>query len=206
MDPLLSELAEEARRLASLGLMACTGGNLSVRLPGTPPRTAVSASGLDKGRMRAEDFLLVDGAGIAVPPETRKPSDETLLHLALYGATNAAAICHGHPPHAVALSLGVGDHIAVTAIEMQKAFAGTKTHQCVRRMPVIDNSQDMVELSARALAARDADVPAVIVRGHGVYAWGRSIAEAGRHLETVEWLCRVLCIARSAGIALDRQA
>jgi ribulose-5-phosphate 4-epimerase/fuculose-1-phosphate aldolase len=35
----------------------------------------------------------------------------------------------------------------------------------------------------------------VIVRGHGVYAWGRTAAEAGRHLETVEWLCRLRLLA-----------
>ena len=49
MHPLLIELADEARRLAALGLMACTGGNLSIRLPGEPDRVAVSAFGLDKG-------------------------------------------------------------------------------------------------------------------------------------------------------------
>lgn len=197
MHPLLIELADEARRLAALGLMACTGGNLSIRLPGEPDRVAVSASGLDKGRIGPQDFLLVDASGRAIPPETRKPSDETALHLAVFGETGATCICHGHPPHAVALSLTAGTAIEVSQIEMQKAFAGTTTHACVRRLPVIDNSQDMAELSARALAARDPDVPAVIVRGHGVYAWGRSVAEAGRHLETVEWLCRVLVIARS---------
>jgi len=196
MHPLLTELADEARRLAGLGLMACTGGNLSVRLPGNPEQIAVSASGLDKGRMGPGDFILVDANGRPIPPDTRKPSDETALHLAVYGATGAHAVCHGHPLHAVALSLDAGDAIEVSGIEMQKAFAGTTTHQCVRRMPVIDNSQDMAELSARAIAARNPEVPAVIVRGHGVYAWGRTIAEAGRHLETVEWLCRVMAIAR----------
>jgi methylthioribulose-1-phosphate dehydratase len=201
MHAQLTELAEEARRLAALGLMACTGGNLSVRLDG-PPRIAVSASGLDKGRMTAADFLLVDPAGLPLPPEKRRPSDETALHLAVYRATGATCVCHGHPPHAVALSLDAGDGIALYGIEMQKAFFGTKTHLCSRRLPVVDNSQDMAELSARTVAARDPDVPAMIVRGHGVYAWGRSIAEAGRHLETVEWLCRVVYLARTAGVRL----
>jgi methylthioribulose-1-phosphate dehydratase len=202
MHSLFVDLAEEARRLASLGLMACTGGNLSVRLPGDPPRFGISVSGLDKSRLEAKDVMVIDPHGVPLPPELRKPSDETLLHLAIYRRTEAGCVCHSHPPHAVALSLAADDAIVVSGIEMQKAFAGCKTHDCSRRLPVIDNSQDMAELSARALAAYNPEVPAVIVRGHGVYAWGRTVSEAGRHLETVEWLCRVLCIARSAGICL----
>lgn len=202
MHLLLTELAAESRRLAALGLMACTGGNLSVRIPGSPTRIAVSASGLDKGRLREEDFILVQEDGRPADGDQRKPSDETALHLALYRATGCACVCHGHPLHAVALSLAPGPAIRIEGIEMQKAFAGTRTHACARALPIIDNSQDMAELSARALSAIDRDVPAVVVRGHGVYAWGRSVPEAGRHLETVEWLCHVVWLARTAGIAL----
>lgn len=197
----LTALADEARRLAGLGLMACTGGNLSARLPGEPLQVAVSVSGVDKGTLRPADFLVVDGDGRPVPPEARKPSDETLLHIALYRATGCGAVCHGHPAHAVALSLGGGDRLAFRGIEMQKAFAGTTTHDCERALPVVENSQDMHELSQRVLASRDPHVPAVLVRGHGVYAWGRNAAEAGRHLETVEWLAHVLWLCRGAGIA-----
>lgn len=201
--PLLTELAAEARRLAALGFMACTGGNLSVRMPDAGT-VAVSVSGIDKGRLQAGDFLLVGDDGRPRPGETRKPSDETGLHLALYAATGCGAVCHGHPPHAVALSFAAGDAVVFTGIEMQKAFAGTTTHDCARRLPVIDNSQDMAVLARHALAARDPAVPAVLVRGHGVYAWGRTIAEAGRHLETVDWLCSIVLLCRGAGIALPR--
>jgi methylthioribulose-1-phosphate dehydratase len=54
------------------------------------------------------------------------------------------------------------------------------------------------------LAARQLPVPAVIVRGHGVYAWGGSIREASRHLETVEWLSRILWLCRVGGIAVPK--
>jgi len=54
-------------------------------------------------------------------------------------------------------------------------------------------------LAQRAVAARVAEVPAVLVRGHGVYAWGRTSTEAARHLETVEWLCRVTYLRRALG-------
>ena len=195
-NPLLTEIALEAQRLAALGFMACTGGNLSVRVPDPTLTVAISVSGVDKGRLTASDFLLVGADGRPRPGETRKPSDETVLHVRLYEATGCGAVCHGHPTYAVVLSLSAKDHVRFHGIEMQKAFAGTTTHDCERLLPVVDNDQDMNRLSERVLAARRPDVPAVLVRGHGVYAWGRTAKEASRHLETVEWLCRVVYLAR----------
>jgi methylthioribulose-1-phosphate dehydratase len=196
-DP-LADLAAEGRRLAGLGFMACTAGNLSTRLPsGT---VAMSPSGVDKGSLVPADFILLGEDGRPQPPDTRKPSDETALHLSLYGRVSCGAVCHGHPPHAVALSLGAASAIRVHGIEMEKAFAGIPTHERELLLPVIENSQDMAELSRHALAALRPDVPAVLVRGHGVYAWGKSPKEAARHLETVEWLCRLLWLCRAARI------
>ncbi len=197
---LRAETAAEARRLAGLGFLACTAGNLSARLPdGT---IAMSASGMDKGQLTAEDFILLSEDGRPLLEDKRKPSDETGLHLALYRALGCVAVCHGHPPHAVALSLAPGTSLRCSGIEMQKAFAGIATHEREVLLPVVDNSQDMAVLARLALAAVRPEVPALVVRGHGVYAWGRSPREASRHLETVEWLCRVLWLCRVSGIAL----
>jgi methylthioribulose-1-phosphate dehydratase len=164
-----------------------------VRLSATdaPLVVAMSPSGQDKSTLFPEAFIRVGADGRPFAPDVRKPSDETALHLSLYELTEVGAVCHGHPPHAVALSLDHDHVITVRGIEMQKAFAGTTTHACERRLPIIENSQDMTDLIRDLAIHRVPEVPAVIVRGHGVYAWGRSPAEAGRHLETVEWLCRI---------------
>ena len=93
-SPLLSELALEAQRLAGLGFMACTGGNLSVRLPDPEFTVAVSVSGVDKGRLTAADFLLVGADAKPKPGETRKPSDETALNLLRKDATSWSNSAH----------------------------------------------------------------------------------------------------------------
>jgi methylthioribulose-1-phosphate dehydratase len=196
----LAELAAETRRLAALGFMACTGGNVSVRLAErTGLVAAISRSGIDKSRITESDFIAVDHDAKPIPPDSRKPSDETLLHMRIYDAFGCGGICHGHPPHAVALSLAGGDSVRFRSIEMQKAFAGVTDPERELLLPIVENSQDMVELSRRVVAARNAEVPAVLVRGHGVYAWGRSSGEAGRHLETCEWLCRIVVLGRAMG-------
>ena len=201
MSDLLIALSAETKRIADLGFMACTAGNSSVLLAREPQLVvAMSPSGHDKTKLVPESFIRVGGDGKPFAPDVRKPSDETLLHVALYKSVGCGAVLHGHPPHAVALSLDADDYVLFRGIEMQKALAGTTTHECTRRLPVVENSQDMGVLAAATLAARDADVPAVLVRGHGVYAWGRTPAEAARHLETVEWLCRILLLTRASGV------
>ncbi len=199
-DQLLSQLSAEAGRLAGLGFMACTAGNVSVLLERDPLVAAMSPSGVDKGQLKPADFIRIGVDAKPLPPDARKPSDEALLHMRIYQATGCQAVCHGHLPHATALSMGSGNELVSRGIEMQKAFAGTTTHVGERRIPIVENSQDMEELAGFVIAARQSAVPAVIVRGHGVYAWGASIREAGRHLETVEWLARTLWLQRVAGL------
>lgn len=201
-DQILSQLAAEAARLAGLGFMACTAGNVSVLIERDSWVAAMSPSGVDKGQLKPADFIRIGGDAKPIPPDNRKPSDEALLHMRLYQATGCQAVCHGHPAHATVLSMGGERELVSRGIEMQKAFAGTTTHVGECRIPIVENSQDMEELAAFVLAARVATVPAVVVRGHGVYAWGGTIREAGRHLETVEWLARMLWMCRANGIAL----
>jgi methylthioribulose-1-phosphate dehydratase len=204
-DPLLL-LAHETKRIADLGFMACTAGNSSVLVQREPLLIAMSPSGVDKTSMTLESFIAVGADGKPQGGDGRKPSDETLLHIALYQHSGCGAVMHGHPVHAVALSLDAEAVVAFRGIEMQKAFSGTMTHDCTRRLAVIDNSQDMGELAARAVAALaiatndESWVPALLVRGHGVYAWGRTPSAAARHLEAVEWLSRVSLLSRSAGV------
>jgi methylthioribulose-1-phosphate dehydratase len=200
MPDLLESLAAETKRIADLGFMACTAGNSSVLLAAEPLTVAMSQSGVDKTKLTAQHFIRIGGDGRPLAGDPRKPSDETNLHIALYRGVGCGAVLHGHPPHAVALSLDAEAVISFRGIEMQKAFAGTTTHACTRSLPVIENSQDMAELSAAALARRDEHVPAILVRGHGVYAWGRTPVEASRHLETVEWLCRIVLLARAGAV------
>jgi methylthioribulose-1-phosphate dehydratase len=200
-DQILSQLAAEASRLSGLGFLACTAGNVSCLLGSNPFMVGMSPSGVDKGQLKSTDFIRIDGNARPMPPDQRKPSDEALLHVRIYQAVGCQAVCHGHPAHAVAMSMAAGPNLVVSGIEMQKAFAGISTHEGEQRIPIVENSQDMEELSIRVMAARHPQIPAVLVRGHGVYAWGNSVKEASRHLETVEWLARIVWLCRTAGIS-----
>lgn len=201
-DIILNQLALEAARLSQLGYMGCTAGNVSSILSTNPFVVAMSPSGVNKGELKSANFIRIDHEARAIAPDQRKPSDEALLHVRIYQAVGSQSVCHGHPPYAVAMSMAAGPNFRIAGVEMQKAFAGTSTHTGACLIPIVDNSQDMEELAERVMAARNQHIPAVLVRGHGVYAWGNSVKEAGRHLETVEWLARLSWMCRTAGINL----
>ena len=83
---------------------------------------------------------------------------------------------------------------------MLKGLEGITTHDTVIDVPVFRNSQDMVELSHHieehfshsALVPSQAKHPhGFLLSGHGLYTWGRTLAEARRHIEIFEFLFEV---------------
>jgi methylthioribulose-1-phosphate dehydratase len=89
------------------------------------------------------------------------------------------------------------DGVEIRDLEMLKGI-GHPAHDAVVRIPVIQNHQDMAVEAARfdevyrTPTDEVPEVPALIVAGHGMYAWGGSISAARRHLEVGEWLLRYL--------------
>jgi methylthioribulose-1-phosphate dehydratase len=76
--------------------------------------------------------------------------------------------------------------------EIQKGFQGQTTHDAEIYVPILENSQDMVEFSAWMHKEKaEFSNHCFIIRNHGAYAWGRNLFEAKRHLETLEYLLQV---------------
>lgn len=177
------------RWLDSKGWAPATAGNYSMRLD--DGSFAVTVSGRHKGRLTEDDVMRVDAAGSSL--DGRKPSAETALHMAVYrDFPDAGAVLHSHSPQAVGLSRAFPAATGWTLAqhEMLKVYPGIPTHDTSRTLPIVDNSQDMTEIEA-AIVPRllDADaLPAYLIRGHGLYGWGRDMAEAERVIEATEWL------------------
>ena len=67
-------------------------------------------------------------------------------------------------------------------------FEGQETHRARLALPVFDNDQDIARLAA-AIAPRLASrVLGYLIRGHGVYVWGRTMDVALARLEGLEFL------------------
>jgi methylthioribulose-1-phosphate dehydratase len=183
-------IVETARELASLGWTPATSSNFSVRVDAD--HVAITISGRDKGRLSRDDIMLIDLHGHPVGTDAR-PSAETALHTQLYRRwSHTGAVLHTHSrTQSVASRLFAADGaVRLQGWELQKAITGYGTHESVLEIPVFANTQHMPELVAQVDAWLDAGKPlhAYLIDGHGIYAWGRDMAEAHRHLEALEFL------------------
>ena len=184
-DEIITNVAE----LARLGWTPATSSNFSTRLD--ERHAAITVSGRDKGRLTRGDIMVVDFDGQAVG-STHRPSAETLLHTQLYRRfPGVGCILHTHSRQqtvASRLFAGVG-HVRLQGYELLKAFHGNETHETSIDVPVLPNSQHMPTLAAQVDALLDkGPMWGYLIDGHGLYAWGRDMAQARRHLEAFDFL------------------
>jgi methylthioribulose-1-phosphate dehydratase len=175
-----------------------TSSNYSVVLSREPLLLLLTASGKDKRRLGPGDFVVVDGDGKAVEPATQKPSAETMLHVAIARQTDARSVLHTHSVWGTVLSdlHAPAGGFAVEGYEMLKGLSGVTTHEHRQWVEVFDNTQDIPELAQRVRQrlgdAADPLRHGFLIRGHGLYTWGRDLDEARRHVEIFEFLFEVV--------------
>jgi methylthioribulose-1-phosphate dehydratase len=184
-----AELVANVRELASRGWTPATSSNFSLRLDAD--HAAITISGRDKNRLEEADIMVVDFDGKAVGSNHR-PSAETLLHTCLYKRfADIGCVLHTHSVAqtiASRLYAHVG-HVRFEDYELIKAFRGEDTHATEFDLPVLPNSQHMPTLAAQVDVLMDTGhLWGYLIEGHGLYAWGRDMAEARRHLEAFEFL------------------
>jgi len=179
-------LCDVGREFAGLGLLPATSGNLSVRLA---ERTVLmTRSGRDKGALVPDDLMRAN-IDQAPPPGA---SAEAPLHLALYRMrADIACVLHVHSRAAAVLSRACAAEgaLILQGWELQKALAGQHSHEQALRLPIFPNAQDTVALAEQvAQGLGEAQVPAYLLAGHGLYAWGRDLGEARRHVQALDVL------------------
>lgn len=173
-----------------------TGGNFSCVVQREPLRLLMAPSGVDKGRVAPGDLIEVNGEGRVLHGSGRA-SAETLLHLAIVIHTGAGAVLHTHSQAGTLLSAHYGPSpqnattmrpLRLADLEMLKGLEGVLTHATSVAVPVLANDQDLAALSQRAVPHLREAPHGLLIAGHGLYAWGRDLPTARRHLEILEFL------------------
>lgn len=182
-------IIEAGRFLYAKGWSPATSSNYSARLSSS--QALLTVSGKHKGQLSAEDLLAVDMQGQSLEAG-KKPSAETLLHTQLYQwKANIGAVLHTHSVNATVLSrLTLADSLVFADYELQKAFSGVHSHETQVLVPIFDNDQDIARLAAKVQPWLEAHPECVgyVIRGHGLYTWGATMADTLRQIEAFEFL------------------
>ena len=195
LSELVTSLAQAGRYFYGRRWAVGTSGNFSAVLSEDPLRLVITSSGADKGSLAPEHFTQVDEAGRVVGG-SGNPSAETELHLLVVRARGARAVLHTHSVWGTLVSdaYAAEGGVHIENYEMLKGLTGVRTHEHREWLPVIENTQRWPEVIPRleeTLRTRP-DVHGFLVLRHGLYTWGRSVAEARRHVEIFEFLLEVL--------------
>jgi len=181
-------MVEAGARLYDRGLLAGTDGNISVRLD--DDRIMITPAGLAKGRMMADDMVIVDINGKHLQGG-HSASSESAMHLFVYRNRPEVKACvHAHPPCATAFAVA-GIALAEDILPEVVLFIGG--------VPLTDYAPPGTEAVPKSLEPHIESNNAFLLRNHGLLTIGRSLDEAYNRHEMVEHFAKIVALARQLG-------
>lgn len=204
---MLQELKEKVfhanLELVKQGLVIYNWGNVS-GIDREKGLVAIKPSGLDYDKMTADDMVVVDLEGNIVEGKLR-PSSDTPTHLALYRAFPAiGGVVHTHSTYATAWSQAGLD---IPNIGTTHADYFHKDIPCTADMTAKEVRGDYELETGNVIVRRFADIdptatPAVLVKNHGPFTWGKDPADAVHNAVVLEQVAKMAFIARTINPAL----
>lgn len=179
LEELKEEVLQANLKLVEYGLVILTWGNVSAI---TPDRkyVVIKPSGVDYAVMKAEDMVVTDLEGHVVEGRLR-PSSDLDTHLAIYRAFPAVnAVVHTHSRYATALAQAERS-LPCYGTTHADTFYGEVP--CTRHLTA-EEVEGAYEANtglviAETFQGKDPEaVPAVLVRKHGPFAWGKNCRKA----------------------------
>ena len=199
-------LITAARQFYQMGWMLGTAGNLSARI--SDNSFWITASGCLKNQLTADDFVLMTldsdkGEFHSTPTQShsqKRPSAETSIHAAIYKLFPDAQVCyHVHSIENNLVSRFVmGEALPLPPLEMLKGLGIWEENPQVT-MPIFANHLEVPRI-ADQIYSRFKDtapqIPALLIRDHGVTIWADSLERAGNYLELVEYIFRYMVVSQ----------
>ena len=186
---LREEVLYANKSLKTLGLVCMHSGNVSA-IDRAKERVYIKPSGMDYDKLDESDIVTTDLAGNVLESQL-KPSVDLCHHLFLYRAMpEIGAVVHTHSNYATAFAAcQMPIPVALTAVADE--FGGE-----IPCAPYVDNNGDHLGESIMEFKNQ---APAILLGNHGVFAWGRTVADALKAAAMVEDVAKTISIAMSIG-------
>ncbi|HEX2927583.1 MAG TPA: L-ribulose-5-phosphate 4-epimerase [Ruminiclostridium sp.] len=179
LEQLKQAVLEANLELPKRGLITYTWGNVS-GIDRKSGLVAIKPSGVEYDTMTAEDIVLIDLTGKVVEGKL-KPSSDAPTHVALYKAfAGIGGVCHTHSRWATSFAqAGMG----IPAFGTTHADYFYGTIPCTRDMTKTEIESDYEANTGAVIIETYKElnpdyIPAVLVKNHAPFTWGKNAAEA----------------------------
>ena len=179
LEELKKQVCEANLLLPRHGLVTFTWGNVS-GLDRETGCVVIKPSGLSYEGMGPEDMVVVDMGGNVVEGKW-KPSSDTPTHLKLYAAfPGCGGVVHTHSRWATVFAQAEREIPALGTTHADDFYGPIPCTRPLTEAEIRgDYEAETGNVIAETFQGRDPmAVPAVLVRSHGPFAWGRDAAEA----------------------------
>ena len=190
------QLAACYRIFDLLGWVEMIFNHITVRVPGPrsdePALFLINPFGLHYSEITASSLLLIDIEG-NLARESKWPVNKAgfVIHSAIHGAIeDAHCVMHTHTTTGMAVAC-LKEGLSPTNFYAAQLHGGVAYHDF--------EGITVEEGEKKRLVARIGDKHAVILRNHGLLAWGPSVPEAFMTLWTLQRACDVQIHASGAG-------
>ena len=192
LEELKQRVFEQNIRLVKSGLVVLTWGNVS-GINREKGLVCIKPSGVSYETMTADDMVIIDMDGNVVEGKYR-PSSDTPTHLYLYKVfPEIGGIVHTHSTNAVAWAQA-GQNITAYGTTHADAFFGDVP--CARALTK-DEIEEAYEHNTgvvieEAFKGKDYNaIPAVLVKNHGPFTWGKTPEKAVETAITLEEVAKM---------------
>jgi L-ribulose-5-phosphate 4-epimerase len=185
-------------QLPKAGLVTMHSGNAS-GIDRESGLVLIKPSGIDYDRLQPEDLSVVDLSGEPVAhnrvpdgvSSELKPSVDTIHHLLLYKKDpKLGGVIHTHSNYATAWA-AIGEQIPCALTAIADEFGGD-----IPCAPYIDNQGENM---ANGMIAHRGRGPAILLAGHGVFAFDETPRKALKAAIMVEDVAKTMWLARQLG-------
>ena len=189
IDYYRQQLSEYSHRAFRRHLVGGTGGNLSIRIPGTDT-VLVTPTGISLQEVEPDQNILVNLEGeIIESPQNLKGSKETGFHLAAYKLKpDIGGIAHVHPPHATAYSNKV----------RPLPLATISARVVLKHVPCIEcfapGSAELRDAVTRGIQ-NNPEANCILMKEHGILAMGRDLRHAYYIADLTEDTAKIAYVA-----------
>lgn len=197
LEKLKEEVLKANLELPKRGLVTYTWGNVS-GIDRASGIIAIKPSGVDYDKLTVDDIVLIDLTGKVVEGKL-KPSSDAPTHVVLYNAfPEIGGVCHTHSRWATSWAqagMGIppygtthGDYFygeipctrGMTEEEIQSAYEKNTGHVIVETFKGLNPNH----------------IPAVLVKNHGPFTWGKDAGEAVHNAVVLEEVAMMAIQAR----------